>query len=137
MNFMLILGVVLAVVANMVIGMLWYGPMLFGNTWAKLAGVKMDPNDPNFKKEMQRCMMFAPIIALTVALVMVCFMTRMNIHTIVSGALFGFTAWFGFIAPTMYNDVLYAKKPFNLYLINVGYVLASFVVMGAILAKFI
>lgn len=137
MNFMLIVGLLLAVVANMVIGMTWYGPMLFGNIWMKLAGVTMNPNDPNFKKEMQKCMLLSPLISLTIALVMVCFMTRMNIHSVISGALFGFTAWFGFIMPTMYNDVLYGKKPVKLYLINVGYVLTSFVIMGAILAKFI
>ena len=137
MNYMLIVGLLLAVVANMIIGMLWYGPVLFGDTWMKLAGVKMDPNDPNLKKEIQKCMTLSPLIALTTALVMVCFMTRMNIHTVISGALFGFTAWFGFNMTTMYNDVLYGKKSFKLYLINVGYVLASFVTMGAVLAKFI
>ncbi len=137
MNYMLIVGIALAIVANMILGMLWYGPMLFGKEWMRLAGVSMNPNDPNAHKEMMRCMMIAPIITLIVALVMICFMTRMNIHTVLSGALFGFTAWFGFMMPTMYNEVLYAKKPIKLYYINVGYVLVKFVVMGAILAKFI
>lgn len=37
------------------------------------------------------------------------------------------------IATSRLNDVLYERKPFGLYLINVGYNLVVYTVMGAIL----
>jgi Protein of unknown function (DUF1761) len=35
------LAVVLATVASMVIGMVWYSPKVFGNAWMKMANIKM------------------------------------------------------------------------------------------------
>lgn len=66
-----------------------------------------------------------------------CFMKRMGVDSVMGGASFGFMAWLGFIATTLYNDVIYAKKPVELYLINAGYLLCSFVLMGAILSRVI
>ncbi len=41
-----ILAIVLAVVANMVIGALWYSPILFSTIWVKALGKKMEDIDP-------------------------------------------------------------------------------------------
>jgi len=40
------LAVVLAGVSSIVVGWVWYSRGVFGNTWARLAKVKQDPNMP-------------------------------------------------------------------------------------------
>lgn len=137
MSLTLILGMVLAVVGNIILGTFWYSSAAFGKRWMELVGITMNPNDPQMQNDMKRAMIVSPLLGLVIAAVMVCFMKRMGIDSMMAGALFGFTAWLGFIATTCYNDVIYSRKPVELYLINVGYLLCSFVLMGAILAKFI
>lgn len=57
----------------------------------------------------------------------------MNINT-AHGAIFGFTCWLGFAAPTSYATALFSGKPKQLWLIDSAYNLVSFVLAGAILA---
>jgi hypothetical protein len=49
------------------------------------------------------------------------------------GLLIGFMAWLGFVAPVMANQIFYERKPQELVAINLGYLLVSLLVMGAIL----
>lgn len=138
MNFLWILaGMFAAAIVYMLIGALWYSPFLFGTLWQKLSALHIDPTSEQFKKDMQRAMILSPLSALLIAAVMICFMVRMNIHTVISGGLFGFTVWAGFIVPFALQAVIYSKKPFKLYLINIGYDFCCLVVMGALLTFFI
>ena len=50
-----------------------------------------------------------------------------------SGILTGLMIVVFWIATSRLNDVLYERKPFRLYLINVGYYLVIYILMGAIL----
>src|SRR5438046_1603210 len=42
------IAVLLATLSSMIVGTIWYSRSVFGNTWAKLAGLKLD--DPKMKK---------------------------------------------------------------------------------------
>lgn len=128
---MLSLGVVAAAGANMVLGMLWYAPILFGNEWMKLSGVTYD------SAQMMRFMLGCTIAAFMMAGVMAYFMDRLQINTIAGGALFGLQAWIGFVASIMLYPVFYENRPWKLFIINGGYILVSMVAMGIILSKFI
>ena len=57
--------------------------------------------------------------------------------TAIDGAIVGIWLWLGFVATTMIGMVLWEGKPFRLYLINAGHVLAGLIVMGAILAVWV
>ena len=46
----------------------------------------------------------------------------------------GFAVWLGFVTTVQLTSVLFAKQPLKLYLINTGYQLVCYLVMGAILA---
>jgi hypothetical protein len=52
---------------------------------------------------------------------------------IMFGIFSGFMIALFWIATSRLNDVLYERKPFGLFLINVGYNLVIYVIMGAIL----
>lgn len=63
MNLTIILGMVGAVIGNIIIGTLWYSPSFFGARWMELVGIKMNPNDPQLKNDMQRAMIISPILS--------------------------------------------------------------------------
>jgi len=46
----------------------------------------------------------------------------------------GFFNWLGFVAVVTIGTVTYLRKPFQLFLIQNGYLLLSLLAMGAILA---
>jgi len=49
------------------------------------------------------------------------------------GVFAGFMISVFWIGTSRLNDVLYERKPFKLYLINVGYYVVIYIIMGAVL----
>jgi len=45
----------------------------------------------------------------------------------------GFCVWLGFVVTTQISSVIWGKMPFQLFLINTGAKLLSFLVMGGII----
>ena len=120
-----------AALANWIIGMLWYSPILFGNTWTKLS--KIDPKKMDMKKEMPKIAGIGLLGAFVSAVVLGLLIDMTISTTLVEGMTIGFWAWLGFAATTLVNGVLYEKKPWSLYIINSGYLFAAYIAMGAIL----
>ena len=53
---------------------------------------------------------------------------------VASGLQLGFWMWLGLIVTTHVNGVIYEKRPFALFAINMGHYLVSLLAAGAILA---
>ena len=112
-----LLGILLAVVYNMVIGSLWYSPLLFGNQWMQRVGMKDD--------EMQGGMTPAIILgAIGVALVEAFGLALLQNFTgmggVFGGLFIGIFVWIAFVLPPSFNAVLYQKQSRTLFLINAG-----------------
>src|SRR5258708_9591001 len=58
-----------------------------------------------------------------------------SVVTVLYGMKVGFAIWLGFVATVQLTGALFTKQPTKLFLINTGYQLVCYVVMGAILAK--
>jgi len=124
------LAVVVAAVANYIIGAIWYAA-IFRNAWTKLQGVS----------EM-RMSALSVILSLVGAFVMSWVLAHalifsaayMKTSGIGAGLETGFFQWLGFIAPVTLGVVLYEKKSWALWLLNNGYWLVSLLVMGIILS---
>ena len=116
------LAVLVSAIATMVIGFLWYSPMLFANPWMRLMGI--DPNDKAKLAELQKG------AGKTYGLAFVA-----SVITIPYGMKIGFAVWLGFVTTVQLTGALFGKQPTKLYLINTGYQLVCYLVMGAILAK--
>ena len=124
------LAVVVAALANYVIGVIWYA-LLFRKAWRRLSGAS----------EMK-----VSAVSVIVALVGAFLMSWVLAHAIVfagsfmkvSGVGAGVEAavfnWLGFIAPATIAVVIYEKKPFGFWLLNNAYWLVSLLVMGIILS---
>ena len=127
------IALLVAGIASMVIGYLWYGP-LFGKAWMKLSGISSADMEKG-KKEMPKTYGIMYVSSLVMAYVLAVFISYAGAKDLVSGAMVGFWAGIGFVATVGLSMVLFDKKPFNLYLINVGYHVATLMVMGGIISQ--
>ncbi len=123
------LAVFVAALSSFVIGWLWYGP-LFGKLWMKLNGFT-----PEILREGGMPMgVIMPVNY--VATLLAAFAIAMFLGSEANaafGVFAGLMIAIFWIATSRLNDVLYERKPFGLFLINVGYNLIIYVIMGAIL----
>jgi hypothetical protein len=129
-------AVLAAAVSTMVVGFLWYSPVLFAKPWVKLMGydisdkAKMD----EMKKGAGKMYGMAFIASLLAAAVLQKIVVISTVRSPLYGIKIGLAVWLGFVTTVQLTDGIFGKKPPKLYLINTGYQLVCFVLMGAILA---
>lgn len=122
----------LATLVAIGIGFFWYSPIAFGNEWMKLVG--LTKKDMRYAKQKMMVTYFGMFTTtLIMAFVLDYLLDRLAVHTPTLGIQRAFIIWLGFIATVGYTEVLYAKKPLNLFLINSGYQLVSILGMGFVL----
>jgi hypothetical protein len=133
MNFEVdIYAVVVAGLAAMVLGFFWYDSFFFGKQWMKLN--KFDKKDMYVRHTHIGLDYFLGIFATILsAYVLALVIGVFDWTSLESGAFAGLIVWIGFIAPTMFGKVLWERMPFKLYLIDTGYHLVAFVLMGMVL----
>lgn len=138
LNYMLI-GV--ATVVQFVLGAVWYSPLLFGKSWARIMG--MEHLSVQEMQSMQKEM--APFYALQFALTILSTFVLAMFIKYLQLANVGFHAygvagwvWLGFIAPTQIAAVVWAntKKEFWLkqIFIMLSYQLVAFMLTAFILS---
>jgi hypothetical protein len=127
------LALAVATLAKMVLGALWYSPLLFAKPWMKL--VNCTPEQ--LKAGMPKALLTDVIGTFIQAFVLVHAVHYAGANSIGLGAAVGFLNWLGFIAVTTLAITIYEQKPFRLFLINNGFQLLSLLIMGAIVAVWI
>jgi len=129
-------GVLVAAVASMVLGFLWYSPLLFARPWMRLMGY--DPDDKTKLAEMRKGAgkMYGITFVATLlsALVLAKFIDLTAVISVPYGMKVGFAVWVGFVATVQLTGTLFSRQPLKLFLINTGYQLVCYLTMGAILA---
>ncbi len=126
-------SVFIAAVVYMIIGALWYSPILFVNTWVKLSGFSEKEIELAKTKGMGKTYFASFVAALIASYVLSLFIAISGATTIDEAIKIGFWTSLGFIATTRLTDVLFGKKPIKLYFIDTGYNFVGFVVMAIIL----
>lgn len=121
------LAVLVAAIVSMVIGAVWYSPLVFGKIWMKLSGVMP-------KGGAVKSYLIGGISTLVTSYVLAHFIHFAEATTVVQGITAGFWLWLGFIATTTLSSVIWEGKPVKLYILNNAYSLVSLIVMGAILS---
>jgi hypothetical protein len=131
-----IVPVIVAAVTTMVIGFVWYSPLLFARPWIRAMG--HDPDDKAKLAEMQKGagLMYAGamLASLASAFVLAKIIEITTVNAALYGMKVGFAVWIGFVTTVQFTAFLFERKPFKLYAINTGYQLACYLAMGAILA---
>ena len=130
------LAIVVAAVASMVVGFVWYG-VLFKKRWMSLMGITSD-SMANMKMTANQAYMWQFVASLVMAYVLAHSLlftnAYLNVGAIQAGVMVGFWNWFGFVAPVTIGIVLWENKPVLLWFLNVSNYLVSLIVMGVILS---
>ena len=132
-----LLSVLVAAIATMILGFLWYSPILFAKPWTVAMGY--DLNDKAKMDEMRKGAGKLYGITFVASLLSAFVLAKIIDVTTVTSALYGmkigFAVWLGFVTTVQLTSTLFKKRPIKLYLIDTGYQLVCYLVMGAILAK--
>lgn len=125
------LSVIIAAVAAMALGFVWYSPKLgFGKQWMKWSGIPMDTPPP---KNAGRMMFFGLVSQIVMAYVLANFLILAKVASLSDGLTIALWLWIGFIATIQLGSVLWEQRPFKLWLLNSVYWLLSLLIMAAIL----
>lgn len=134
------LAILVAAIASMFIGFLWYGPV-FGKPWMAMMGITKEQVEKAKKSSMtkQYVIMFigSLIMAWVLAHALIFAATYLQVTGVAAGLEAGFFNWLGFIAPVMLGSVLWEGKSWKLWFLNVMYYLVTLCVMGVILALWV
>lgn len=131
------LAVLAAAVVSMVIGSVWYGPLL-GKAWMKELGMKHKEMTAAVKQEMMRAYGLMFVGSLVMAYVLAHVTTFASAYTqttgVPAGLMSGFWNWLGFVAPVTLGSVLWEGKSWKMWCINNGYYIITLLAMGVLLA---
>jgi len=134
------LAIAAAVVSSIVIGFLWYGPIL-GKTWMREVG--MPPDHKPDAAAMKRSMIIMIVSAFLTAYVLAHMIEVWRPSTWNAGAdapeaTYGFYSafftWIGFYVPVLLGGVAWESKSWKLFGINAGYHFVALLAAGMILA---
>lgn len=131
------LAILISAVAAMVLGFLWYGPLLFEKPWMKLMGLTKESLQ-KAQKEMKKWYAVTFVLSLVTAYVLAHVMILSGYFYGYSPLSTGLTAafwmWLGFIMPVQLMNEIFGGKKWKLFAINTGYQLAALVTMAVVLA---
>jgi hypothetical protein len=128
-------AILVAGISTMVVGFLWYSPLLFAKPWMREMGY--DPNDKAKTDEMKKTagpayagsFVAGLLSAFTLALIL----HGLRAETLHFGIMASFHIWLGFVATVQFTGALFTKQSMKLFAINTGYQLVCYLVMGSIL----
>ena len=124
--------IAVAALAALVVGALWYSPKVFGKAWQHRVGLS--------EEELQQGNMalifgLAFVLNIFVALALSFFVEifLMVGATPLTGGLLAAVLALFFVATTFGVNYLFSRRSMKLYLIDVGYLVITFFVMGVII----
>jgi uncharacterized protein DUF1761 len=122
------IAVALCAVSSLVLGGIWYSPVLFGKAWQQAAGLSDEQ-----AKSGNMAMIFglAFLLSLIAAAVFAMFIgTEMTLGAATAA---GFSAGLCWVAASYGICYLFERRPLSLWLINGGYHTVQFTLFGLIL----
>ncbi len=119
-----------AALVSMIAGFVWYD-VLFRKKWMKLAG-KTEKDMKAGKKEMPKMFAKGFVVVLLMSVILGVFISSFGITTIIGALGIGVLTWLGFGATIQYNSVLYENQKPELFILNTGYQLVSYVLMAVV-----
>lgn len=127
-----LLSVLIASVASMVLGFLWYSPVLFGTAWMKLKGFTQ-ASLKDAQKKMGPMYTLSFIGAFVMAWVLSMVISLVGVADAMEAARVAFWMWLGFVAPVQMTGVIFGDKKWKLFGIDTGYQLASLLAMAVVI----
>lgn len=127
-------SVVIASAAAMMVGALWYSPLLFAKPWMALAG--FTPEEMRNRRRIPMSVLyFVQFLALLLTnMVFARVLSALQAYTIPQALTVAVFIWLGFVAPILLWSILWERRPFILYLIHLGHYLLTLMVSAVFLS---
>lgn len=122
-------------VAIFALGGLWYSPALFAKRWVALIGKTEDELKTGAAGAMPFLYVMAFLCSLSTAWTLAVILNHFTNLTPLRGVLAGGLCWFGFAGATSFATALFSMEPKQLWLIDSGYNLVSFIMAALILSS--
>lgn len=131
------LAVLLASIISMVVGFLWYSPLILGKQWQKEKGFT-DESLKQAQKEMGKLYGLSFVVSLLTAFVLSHVMTLsenfFHYSMLTTGLNTAFFMWLGFVMPVQLTTTLFGNKSWKLFGIDTGFQLAALIGMAVVIA---
>ncbi|HTW78045.1 MAG TPA: DUF1761 domain-containing protein [Terracidiphilus sp.] len=124
------LAVFYSAIAQWLLGALWYG-YVFKTRWKKLVGIPVGEKPKNAWFPMVASFIANLILSLILAHIITWTSQSGFPHGLYVGAL----CWAGFMAPPLFTEHVFEKRPATLFAINAAYWLLAMMLGGGILAN--
>lgn len=124
------IAILAAIIANIVIGMLWYSPLLFGKIWARSYNFNI--------KEMRPTPMHylgAILVSAVMVIVLAVIFQMFNIADLHTALKFGFLAWLALLVTSHFSGVIWCRKPIAAFFVDISHLLVCVLVIAAILIE--
>lgn len=125
------LAVVLATIAGMVVGAVWYARPVFGGYWMKAA--RVEPREANVWGPMLVALVVTFVSALVLAGAVAIAQEFYGGNFLGNSLLTAVILWAGFTAARFITHDAFEGRPWRLTLINVAHELAAFLVMALVI----
>ncbi|MGB8956567.1 MAG: DUF1761 domain-containing protein [Tumebacillaceae bacterium] len=128
MSSMNLWAVLVSVVISMVFGALWYSPVLFGNVWMKLVGLK-----PGETRTATGPMIGTVIMTIIATYLLAVFIELAGATTAMEGLVVGLLLSL-VIAAKIAINYFFEGRGFQLYLLTIGFHVIPYLIGGVLLA---
>ena len=129
------LAVLVSAMAIFALGGLWYSSALFSKRWVVLMGKSEEEmKAASAGSPMPLLLLGAFVCGLLISFALAIVVNHFPPFTALRGIEIGAFCWLGFAASTSFATALFSMGPKQLWLINSGYNLVSFVIAGLILS---
>jgi uncharacterized membrane protein len=122
------LAVIVAAIASFGVGAIWYSPLLFTKPWLRESGI----DEAKARSANMPLIMGSAFVLVLLATFVFAMFLGPDVN-LMSGTLYGFLAGLFWVTGYFGVNYLFEQRSFKLFLINGGYNVVSFTVMGAIL----
>ena len=126
------LAVLVAAIAAMPLGAVWYSPMLFARPWMRAIGKSEEEMRTRSGPGLPYLLVLAFVAWLVVAYVLSWIVDWAEANSVVEGLAVGFLCFFGFVLTGMAVNTAFAGRGRDLLLIDGGHLLLVLLVQGAI-----
>jgi hypothetical protein len=121
------IAILVAAFVPMVLGALWYSPMLFARPWMRAVG-----RTPEEISGASLGYAISAIGAVVTSYVLARIVRWAEVDDLLNGALVGLLVWLGFVATVLAVNTWFGGRPRALWAIDAGYQLVALLIMGAI-----
>jgi hypothetical protein len=123
------LAVIVAAVAGLIVGFIWYAPQVFGRRWARASGIEL----PGPGEVQPMTYLGGVVTAAVTAYVLAVLIGGLGAATLVDGVIVAVVVWLGFVATWLASGVFFERRSTEWWAINAGQAIVSLAIMGAII----